>query len=594
MSCSGPASGTEVEPSTRKGRREEKRAIVLGDSIVRGADRRFCGADRESRMVCCLPGARVWDISDRVQAILESEGMNPDVVVHVGTNDVGKVSEGVLLREFRELGVKLKGRTSRVTISGLLPVPHVSEAKNRMIMHINTRLRAWCRKEGFRFLDNWSLFQGHWDLFQRDGLHLNRRGTNILAGVFASAARGGFKLDVQGAGIQIQRVGQKVHGVKCVQGLGDLEKVIKIQGAICPMEVQGAGLGTVDSVLSKERRNGLRILYLNARSVRNKTDELEAQVKMGNYDIVGITETWLQGDQAWELSVPGYTCYRRDRNMGRGGGVALLVRNEIQSLARGDLGTGEVESVWIELRNSKGKKTLMGVVYRPPNSSVDIGYKLIRELTLACTKGNAVVMGDFNMQVDWENQVGAGPQDREFVECLRDVFLEQLVLEPTRNEAILDLVMCNEQELISDLEVKEPLGSSDHNMISFYLQFERDRGRSEVSVLQLNKGDYGAMREELAKVKWADALAGKTVDQQWQIFLGIIQKMQMQFIPMRRKDSKRGKGPQWLTKEVRDCIALKKKKYDRAKMSGNTDDWESFKEQQILTKKAIRREKNQV
>ena len=60
-----------------------------------------------------LPGARVRDISDRVQAVLEKEGMNPDVVVHIGTNDVGKVSEGVLLREFRELGVKLKGRTSQ-------------------------------------------------------------------------------------------------------------------------------------------------------------------------------------------------------------------------------------------------------------------------------------------------------------------------------------------------------------------------------------------------------------------------------------------------------------------------------------------------
>ena len=142
-SCSGPASGTVVEPSTRKGRRDENRALVLGDSIVRGADRRFCGADRESRMVCCLPGARVRDISNGVQAILEKEGMNPDVVLHVGTHDVGRMSEGVLLREFRELGVKLKGRSSRVTISGLLPVPRASEAKNRMIMQINTRLRAW-------------------------------------------------------------------------------------------------------------------------------------------------------------------------------------------------------------------------------------------------------------------------------------------------------------------------------------------------------------------------------------------------------------------------------------------------------------------
>ncbi|XP_059823488.1 uncharacterized protein LOC132392907 [Hypanus sabinus] len=270
----------------------------------------------------------------------------------------------------------------------------------------------------------------------------------------------------------------------------------------------------------------------------------------------------------------------------------LLVRNEIQSFVRGDIGSGEVESVWIELRNSKGKKTLMGVVYRSPNSNMDIGCQLNRELTLACGKGNvAVVMGDFNMQVNWENQVGAGPQDREFVECLRDAFLEQLVQEPTRDKAILDLVLCNEQDLISDLEVKEPLGGSDHNMISFYLQFEKDKGRSEVSVLQFNRGNFGAMREELAKVNWMDVLAEKTVEQQWQVFLGIMHKVQNQFIPWRRKDSNGGKGPQWLTKEVRDCIALKKRKYDRAKVSGRTDDWDIFKEQQNLTKKAIRGEK---
>ncbi|XP_059816060.1 uncharacterized protein LOC132387717 isoform X4 [Hypanus sabinus] len=125
-------------------------------------------------------------------------------------------------------------------------------------------------------------------------------------------------------------------------------------------------------------------------------------------------------------------------------------------------------------------------------------------------------MGNFNMQVNWEKQFGAVPQDGEFVECLRDAFLEQLVREPTRDKATLDLVLCNEPDLISDLEVKEPLGGSDHNMICFYLQFEKDKGSSEVSVLQLNRGNYEAMREELAKVDWTDIPAEKSVEQQWQ------------------------------------------------------------------------------
>jgi len=116
------------------------------------------------------------------------------------------------------------------------------------------------------------------------------------------------------------------------------------------------------------------------------------------------------------------------------------------------------------------------------------------------------------MQVNWENQVGSGSQEREFVECLRDCFLEQLVVEPTREQAILDLVLCNEADLIKELKVKEPLGSSDHNMIELGLQFERENVESDVMVLQLNKGDYRGMREEVIRIDWEQRLAGKTME----------------------------------------------------------------------------------
>ena len=63
---------------------------------------------------------------------------------------------------------------------------------------------------------------------------------------------------------------------------------------------------------------GLRVLYLNARSIRNKVNELVAHIEIGWYDVVGITETWLQGEQGWELkNLQGYTSYRKDRQVGR-------------------------------------------------------------------------------------------------------------------------------------------------------------------------------------------------------------------------------------------------------------------------------------
>lgn len=45
------------------------------------------------------------------------------------------------------------------------------------------------------------------------------------------------------------------------------------------------------------------------------------------------------------------------------------------------------------------------------------------------------------------------------------------------------------------------------------------------------------MRDELAKVDWKGTLAGLTVGQQWQEFLGIIQKTQDFFI-LKKKESK--------------------------------------------------------
>ena len=64
-------------------------------------------------------------------------------------------------------------------------------------------MTAWLerlyRREGLRFLGHWDHFCLSWDLYKLDRLHLNRNGTNTLAGSFVSWD--GFKLNWQGDGI---------------------------------------------------------------------------------------------------------------------------------------------------------------------------------------------------------------------------------------------------------------------------------------------------------------------------------------------------------------------------------------------------------
>jgi len=135
------ASGTESVPVGQKGRGVKSRALVIRDSIVRDTDRRFCGSERESRLVCCLPGVRVSDVSDRVLWVLQAEGEQPQVVVHIGTNDIDRKRDKDDRQAFRELGWKLRARTNRVVISGVLPVPRDSETRNREREQLNTWLQ---------------------------------------------------------------------------------------------------------------------------------------------------------------------------------------------------------------------------------------------------------------------------------------------------------------------------------------------------------------------------------------------------------------------------------------------------------------------
>ena len=66
--------------------------------------------------------------------------------------NIGKKRDELLQSEFRELGDKLKSRTSKVIIPGILPVPHASQSRNRRILQMNMWLEKWCKGDGFKFL----------------------------------------------------------------------------------------------------------------------------------------------------------------------------------------------------------------------------------------------------------------------------------------------------------------------------------------------------------------------------------------------------------------------------------------------------------
>uniref|UniRef100_A0A803K6Y4 Provisional ortholog of nuclear receptor coactivator 5 n=1 Tax=Xenopus tropicalis TaxID=8364 RepID=A0A803K6Y4_XENTR len=125
-------------------RARPKQMVVIGDSIIRKVDRVICRADRFNRTVCCLPGARVRHVVDPVDTLLGGAGHDPAILVHIGTNDKMNGRWGTLKSEFRDLGSKIKQRSSNVIFSEILPVPRASLGRQRELRELNAWLKSCC------------------------------------------------------------------------------------------------------------------------------------------------------------------------------------------------------------------------------------------------------------------------------------------------------------------------------------------------------------------------------------------------------------------------------------------------------------------
>ena len=79
------------------------RLVAVGDAIIGGVDSTVCACEKDSCTVCCLSGAQVGDILEHVDKLLARAGRDPVVMVHIGTNDIGKGRFEVLQDTFVEL-----------------------------------------------------------------------------------------------------------------------------------------------------------------------------------------------------------------------------------------------------------------------------------------------------------------------------------------------------------------------------------------------------------------------------------------------------------------------------------------------------------
>ncbi|EYC02460.1 hypothetical protein Y032_0100g3317 [Ancylostoma ceylanicum] len=163
-----------------------------------------------------------------------------------------------------------------------------------------------------------------------------------------------------------------------------------------------------------------------------------------------------------------FNIYRSDCPNKKGGGVCVLANASFDVRVCKHTKTLKADVLSIEVLSLDSISHVQFIlVYRPPNSLKCDDEGLIELLSdLASMNDHIVILGDFNLQIDWISFKTTNSASHHFLKFFSDSGSTQNVNLPTCAKNLLDIVLTT-VPLTSAVKQLPPLASSDHAVLQF-------------------------------------------------------------------------------------------------------------------------------
>jgi hypothetical protein len=185
---------------------------------------------------------------------------------------------------------------------------------------------------------------------------------------------------------------------------------------------------------STVRPNQLSILHHNNRGIPHNFADLSLYLSSlsCSFDVIGITETWLEPHNVDSYKLPGYKSESLIRNSRVRGGVSIFLRESLRYHVRQDLCIMNdfMEGVFIEV-TSLNRRTIFAVIYRPPGTDLRAFNETFAEILEQIRSESKLcyIMGDFNVDL---LKISSHALSAEFCHLLYSNAFLPLITKPTR------------------------------------------------------------------------------------------------------------------------------------------------------------------
>ena len=299
----------------------------------------------------------------------------------------------------------------------------------------------------------------------------------------------------------------------------------------------------------------------------NKFSEFETFVATYGFDIVGITETWL--DASIDNDIIHLNNYlpplRRDRNR-NGGGICVYISDSFPAKRVPYLEPANIEIICIECQLSR-QKHLLCITYRPPNfDTIEFLSGIDSILAHQTEYSDIIFMGDFNGKHEdfcaTDITTGDGRELKAYFDS-KDFI--QLIGEPTRFQnnhmSCLDLIFTNNPITVRNPNVYPQINNCDHCPISVGIFLDNTKYNSyKRMVWDFKRGDFDKLRNILYNCRWDSVFTKTCINDKALEFMYIFEKVSEACVPHYETTIRPNNKP-YITTEIKKLIRRRDRLY---------------------------------